>query len=70
MTRPDDALPRRLERRELVRQARAGAPRPLAERVADVVDGSHLSDERRAEVFREMVSHFEDGLAAAARRKI
>ncbi len=65
MTRPDDALPRRLERRELVRQARAqGLPDLLAERVADVVDGSHLSDERRAEVFREMVSHFEDGLAA------
>ncbi len=61
----DGALTGRLARLELERKARAlGLPELLAKRVADVVVASELDDDRRAEVFREMVGHFEDGLAS------
>lgn len=65
MPSPEDRLPLRLERLEMARQARAlGLPALLAERVAEIVAGSDLPDDKRSEVFREMVGHFEDGLAA------
>ncbi|MFN8572062.1 MAG: ADOP family duplicated permease [Gemmatimonadaceae bacterium] len=61
----DGALTGRLARLELERKARAlGLPELLAKRVAEVVVASELDDDRRGEVFREMVAHFEDGLAA------
>ena len=55
----------RMDRLSVERLARAaGLPSGLAERVAQVVVGSGLPDDRREEVFGELVSHFEDGLAA------
>jgi len=55
----------RMDRMEVVRRARkAGLPEAVAERIAQVVTGAGLSDDRREEVFRELVAHFEDGLAA------
>ncbi len=55
----------RMDRLEVVRRAtKAGLPGPVAERIAQVVTGAGLSDDRREEVFRELVAHFEDGLAA------
>ncbi|MGE3618739.1 MAG: ABC transporter permease, partial [Gemmatimonadales bacterium] len=65
MTERPDGLPDRLDRLEAERRARAaGLPAELAERVAEVVSGSGLSEDRRSEVFRELVAHFEDGLTA------
>jgi predicted permease len=62
---PNDSLGRRLDRWQLARRARgAGLPQAIAERIAQVVVDSDLADDRRAEVFRELVAHFEDGLAA------
>ena len=59
-----EALVGRLDRMGVERLARSsGLPAPLAERVAQVVVGSGLPEDRRAEVFRELVSHFQDGLA-------
>ena len=55
----------RIDRLAVERLARAaGLPTPVAERVAEVVVGTGLPDDRREEVFRELVAHFEDGLAA------
>jgi len=62
---PRAGLVGRLDRLGVERLARgAGLPQPLAARVAEVVVGSGLADVRRDEVFRELVAHFEDGLAA------
>ncbi len=61
----DDGLVGRLDRIGAERLARtAGLPAPLAARVAEVVVASGLPEDRRSEVFRELVAHFEDGLAA------
>ena len=52
-----------MDRLEVERLGRAaGLPEILAERVARVVVESGLPDDRREEVFGELVSHFEDGL--------
>src|SRR2546425_3342129 len=52
----------RLEAERLARKA--GLPAAIAERIALVVTATGLPDARREEVFRELVAHFEDGLAA------
>lgn len=63
-----DDLVGRLDRLGVQRAAQAaGLPAPLAARVADVVVSSGLPEDRREEVFRELVAHFEDGLAAGRR---
>ncbi|MFN8581675.1 MAG: ADOP family duplicated permease [Gemmatimonadaceae bacterium] len=65
MSDNERSLVGRLARIELERRARAlGLPEVLARQVADVVAASELDEDRRAEVFREMVAHFEDGMAA------
>ena len=65
MTRDERSLVARLDRLGVERLARAeGLPPELAIRVAEVVTGSGLSDDRRDEVFHEIVGHFQDGLAA------
>lgn len=65
MTRDDDSLVARMDRIGVTRVARsAGLPEVLADKVAQVVTGTGLPEDRRAEVFRELVAHFEDGLAA------
>ncbi|MEZ4455644.1 MAG: hypothetical protein R2882_03700 [Gemmatimonadales bacterium] len=65
MTDSANGLPGRLDRLEAERRARAaGLPPLLAAQVAQVVAGSGLPEDRRTEVFRELVAHFEDGLAA------
>ncbi|MBL8987397.1 MAG: hypothetical protein JNJ80_14090, partial [Gemmatimonadetes bacterium] len=47
----------RMDRMEVVRRARkAGLPEAVAERIAQVVTGAGLSDDRREEVFRELVA--------------
>jgi putative ABC transport system permease protein len=62
--RSDESLVGRMDRLGVERLARsAGLPAALAERVAQVVVGSRLSEDRRVEVYRELVSHFQDGLA-------
>jgi predicted permease len=62
---PGPELVGRLDRMGLAREARAlGLPPELAERVAEMVVECELPADRRAEVFRELVAHFEDGLAA------
>lgn len=61
----NERLAGRLDRLSVERAARAaGLPAPLAAQVADVVVTSGLPEDRREEVFRELVAHFEDGLAA------
>ncbi len=68
MTDRSEDLVGRLDRLGVERAARAaGLPGPLAGRVADVVVTSGLPEDRREEVFRELVAHFEDGLAAGRR---
>jgi predicted permease len=63
MTRTE--LAAELDRLGVERLARAeGLPEILAARVAEVVAGSRLERGRRAEVFQEMVAHFQDGLAS------
>lgn len=65
MRTDDESLVARMDRIGVARMARAaGLPPALAEKVADLVVESGLPEDRRAEVFREMVAHFEDGLAA------
>lgn len=65
MPRRDDSLVARMDRIGVARVARsAGLAEPLADRVAEVVVESGLPEDRRAEVFRELVAHFEDGLGA------
>ena len=55
----------RMDRIQVEQLARkAGLPQLLAVRIAEVVTATGLPDERREEVFRELVAHFEDGLAA------
>ncbi|MBM4188414.1 MAG: ABC transporter permease [Gemmatimonadetes bacterium] len=55
----------RLDRLEVERLARsAGLPTPLSALVAEVVTRAGLAEERRGEVFAELVGHFHDGLAA------
>jgi predicted permease len=55
----------RLDRLSLSKLARSrGLPAELADRVAEVVAESGLTEDRRSEVFHELVGHFEDGLAA------
>ncbi len=62
--RSDESLVGRMDRLGVERLARsAGLPAILAGRVAQVVVGSRLSEDRRVEVYRELVSHFQDGLA-------
>ena len=56
---------RRMDRLGAERLARkAGLPAAIAESIALVVTATGLPDARREEVFRELVAHFEDGLAA------
>lgn len=52
----------RLQVEQLAR--RAGLPRRIAAHIAELVTATGLPDHRRAEVFDELVGHFEDGLAA------
>src|SRR5690348_1603257 len=62
---PNESLGHRLDRWQLARRARAaGLPDAVAARIAEVVVDSDLTDDRRAEVFRELVAHFQDGLEA------
>jgi predicted permease len=62
---PNESLGHRLDRWQLARRARAaGLPDAVAARIAEVVVDSGLTDDRRAEVFRELVAHFQDGLEA------
>jgi predicted permease len=59
------SLVAKLDRLSVERLARAeGLPPELAARVAETVTGSGLPDDRRDEVFHELVGHFQDGLAA------
>ncbi|HET9515416.1 MAG TPA: hypothetical protein VFO95_15900, partial [Gemmatimonadales bacterium] len=61
----DDSLVGRLDHLGVARQAEADGLSPaLARRVADVVTRSGLPEDRRSEVYRELVSHFQDGLEA------
>lgn len=65
MKRNERSLVARLDRLGVERLARAeGLPESLATRVAEVVTGTGLPEDRRAEVFQEIVGHFQDGLAA------
>lgn len=65
MTRDNDSLVARMDRIGVARVARsAGLPEVLADKVGQVVTGTGLPEDRRTEVFRELVAHFEDGLAA------
>ncbi len=60
-----EGLSGRLDRLSVERLAcAAGLPQVLAARVAEVIVESRLPDDRREEVFRELVAHFEDGLTA------
>ncbi|MEZ4585258.1 MAG: hypothetical protein R2909_02535 [Gemmatimonadales bacterium] len=60
-----DSFAGRMDRLSVIKAARArGLPARLAEEVAAVVVRSALPDERRAEVFEELVDHFQEGLAA------
>lgn len=55
----------KLDRLGVERVARAqGLPEILARHVADIITASGLREDRRDEVFRELVSHFLDGLEA------
>ena len=55
----------RMDRIQVEQLARkAGLPQLLAARVAETVTAAGLADDRREEVFRELVAHFEDGLAS------
>jgi macrolide transport system ATP-binding/permease protein len=55
----------KLDRMGVERVARAqGLPAVLASHVADIVTSTGLREDRREEVFRELVSHFLDGLDA------
>ena len=61
----EDSLVGRLDHLGVSRLAQSeGLPPELARRVADVITGSGLPEDRRSEVFRELVSHFQDGLDA------
>ena len=61
----DRSLVGRLDRLGVERMARAeGLPAPLAAHVAEIVTATGLREDRRAEVFRELVAHFQDGLEA------
>jgi predicted permease len=61
----DDSLVGRLDHLGVARQAEAEGLSPaLAQRVADAVTRSGLPEDRRSEVYRELVSHFQDGLEA------
>lgn len=65
MRAPDDSLVGRLDRLGVERLARAaGLPDALASHVSEVVTGTGLREDRRVEVFRELVAHFQDGLEA------
>src|SRR5262245_51943005 len=65
MAAGEDRLVARMDWIGVARVAQArGLPAELADRVAEVVVGSGLPEDRRDEVFRELVAHFEDGLAA------
>ena len=58
------SLVARLDRLGVEKLARSeGLPPTLAVRVAEVVTGTGLPEDKRAEVFQELVSHFQDGLA-------
>ena len=60
-----DSLVGRLDHLGVTRLAQSeGLPPELAQRIADVVTGTGLPEDRRSEVFRELVSHFQDGLEA------
>ncbi|MBM4188415.1 MAG: FtsX-like permease family protein [Gemmatimonadetes bacterium] len=60
-----DSLVGRMDRLGIERLARSrGLPEALATRVADVVVNTGLPEDRRGEVFDELVAHFQDGLAA------
>jgi predicted permease len=55
----------KLDRLGVERVARAqGLPDELARHVADIVTSTDLREDRREEVFRELVAHFQDGLEA------
>lgn len=60
-----ETLLRRLDRLGIERMAQAdGLPALLAARVAEVIVDTGLPEDRRAEVYHEMVGHFLDGLGA------
>ena len=63
--RDEETMAGKLDRLGVERVARAqGLPDPLARHVADIITASGLREDRRSEVFRELVSHFLDGLEA------
>ncbi|MGE0555299.1 MAG: ADOP family duplicated permease [Gemmatimonadales bacterium] len=65
MAKHHDSFSGRMDRLSVEQAARArGLPERLAVEVAAVVVRSALPDDRRAEVFEELVDHFQEGLAA------
>jgi hypothetical protein len=65
MKRDHDTMVGKLDRLGVERVARSqGLPDPLARHVADIVMSTDLREDRREEVFRELVAHFQDGLEA------
>ena len=63
--RDDETMIGRLDRIGVERVARAqGLPDLLARHVAEIVTAAELREDRREEVFRELVAHFQDGLEA------
>ncbi len=63
MSKPNDGLVGTLDRLGVARLAASqGLPPAIAERIAAVVVGTGLPEDRRVEVFRELVAHFQDGL--------
>ncbi len=65
MTNRQENFSGRMDRIQVEQLGRkAGLPQIVAARIAEVVTATGLAEERREEVFREMVAHFEDGLAA------
>ena len=61
----DETMVGKLDRIGVERVARTlGLPDALASHVADIITSTGLREDRRSEVFRELVSHFLDGLEA------
>ena len=68
MPSDDQSLVGRLDRLGVgAAGARRGLPLELASHVAEIVTATGLREDRRVEVFRELVAHFQDGLSRARR---
>lgn len=65
MTRGEGSMIGKLDRMGVERLARSeGLPEALARHVAHIITATGLGEDRRTEVFRELVAHFQDGLEA------